>query len=185
MTRLASFVAAFIVSASLSGAHAAVQVIGNGPEHQCYQASKTGRSDRKALEACTQALQNSPLSASDRAATHVNRSVLLLATKNPRAALADTDSALSIDPALVAASVNRAAALIRLERYAEARATLDRALPMATGFELTRGLFNRAVASEALGDLTAAYEDFRRIVELDPGFEDARTELARFQVQRR
>jgi tetratricopeptide (TPR) repeat protein len=40
----------------------------------------------------------------------------------------------------------------------------------------------RGIASEALGDVQSAYRDYRRAAELEPDSEDARLELARFQV---
>ena len=181
----AALVAAALAIAFIAPAGAAVSVIGLGPEKQCYEASKAGRADKGGLAACDSALENSLLSRRDRAATHVNRSVLLLAHRRVRAALADTDMALRLEPDMAPASVNRAAALIRLERYAEARAALDGTLDGAEVDVLTRGLFNRAIASEALGDLRAAYADFRRIVELDPAFVAAQPELARFRVSSR
>ena len=64
----------------------------------------------------------------------------------------------------------------------EARATIDAAIPLATGPDLQRGLYNRAVAREALGDVKGAYADLKRAVELDPGFEAAKLELTRYQV---
>ena len=84
---------------------------------------------------------------------------------------------------MTAASVNRSAALILLERYQEARETVDQALPLASGLELQRALFNRALANEALGDIKAAYRDLKRAVELDPQFEEAKVELARYTVR--
>lgn len=182
MSRIKPLAVIAFAAALLMSAHAAVQVVGAGPEKACYDASKSRRPDLRAIAQCDAALEQSALSREDRAATFVNRSVLLLHAQKTRAALRDTDAALEIIPDMPAASVNRAAALIRLERYGEARKLLDRVLPNATGIELTRGLFNRAVAAEALGDMKAAYADYSRIVELDPDFEDAKVELARFQV---
>jgi hypothetical protein len=40
----------------------------------------------------------------------------------------------------------------------------------------------RGLASEALGDVSGAYRDIRRAAELEPDWEDARLQLARFQV---
>lgn len=182
MNRYAPLAALVFAAAFVSPSNAAVQIVGSGPEKACYDAAKIGKPNRQGLTACNMALESGGLSVADRAATFVNRSVLLLARGRTRAALADTDAALALFPAMPAASVNRAAALLRLGRFDEARSTLDVALPDAKGIDLTRGLFNRAVAREALGDTKGAYADFKRIVELDPEFEDARLELARFTV---
>lgn len=176
------FAAALFSAALITTASAAVSVIGVGPQKECYDAARSKYPPVRALADCNAALEQVALSDNDRAATYVNRSVLLLTARRTKAALRDTEAALAIIPGLPAASVNRAAALIALERYAEAREMLDRVLPHAEGIDLTRGLYNHAVAAEAMGDARTAYRDYRRIVELDPSFEDARLELARFKV---
>lgn len=180
--RISRFIAFVALIAALPAANAAVMVIGSGPEKMCYLASKAGKPSRSGLKACNEALKTSQLSTRDRAATHVNRSVMLLAYNRTRDALADTDAALAIIPDLEEATVNRSAALIRLDRFAEARDILDEALPRAHGRVLLSGLFNRAIASEAMGDTRSAYQDLKRIVALDPEFEDAQIELARYRV---
>ncbi len=180
--RISLFTAFIALIAAAPAAQAAVMVLGSGPEKVCYLASKAGKPSRSGLKACNEALETSQLSTRDRAATHVNRSVMLLAYHRTTDALADTDAALAIIPDLEEATVNRSAALIRLDRFAEAREILDEALPRATGHVLVSGLFNRAIASEALGDTRSAYNDLRRALELEPEFEDARMEIERYQV---
>ena len=180
--RISRFIALIALAAAVPSANAAVMVIGSGPEKVCYLASKAGKANRAGLKACNEALKTAQLSVHDRAATYVNRSVMLLAYSRTDDALADTDAALAIIPHLEEATVNRSAALIRLDRFAEAREILDEALPRARGRVLLSGLFNRAIASEALGDTKSAYRDLKRIVALDPEFEPAHTELARYQV---
>jgi tetratricopeptide (TPR) repeat protein len=169
--------------AVIGSASAAVMVLGSGPERACYEAAKANRASGSALASCDQALDSDQLTPRDRAATYTNRSVLLLGRNSATAALSDTKRALRIEPSMTAASVNQAAALILLHRHQEARETIDQALPLASGVELQRALFNRALANEALGDIKAAYRDLKRAVELDPQFEEAKTELARYQVR--
>lgn len=176
-----AFAAGLLAAAFADGASAAVQVLGAGPEVACYEAAKTGKPSRVGLGDCSLALATSDLSPRDRAATHVNRSVLQLAARRARDALADSDAALELQPDMVPAAVNRGAALIMLDRPAEARAALDAALRTADGRDLLAGLFNRAIAREAMGDVGGAYADLSRIAEIDPDFADVRTELARFK----
>jgi len=171
--------------AALGSASAAVMVVGNGPELACYNSAKAGETSNLAIKDCTEALENGALSPRDRAATFTNRSAMLVTRGDAKEALADTDNALRIEPSMTAASVNRAAALIELSRYEEARSTIDAAIPLATGVELQRALYNRAVAREALGDVKGAYADLKRALELDPSFEAARIELTRYQVVRK
>jgi tetratricopeptide (TPR) repeat protein len=168
--------------AALSTASAAVMVVGTGPERACYEAAKADRATGATIKTCTEALDNSMLTPRDRAATFTNRSALYISRERAANALKDADEALTIEPSMTAASVNRSAALIMLGRYEEARSTIDAAIPLASGGELQRALYNRAMASEALGDIKGAYYDLKRAVDLDPKFEAARIELARYQV---
>lgn len=165
-------------------AAAASSVLGSGSEQACYRAARAGLASVAALESCNAALDSVILTPEDRAATYANRSAVYLGRSRPVEALADVELALQLDPALKDAAVNKAGALILLGRYAEARALLDDLLPVVDGEALERGLFNRAVAAEALGDVKSAYYDFKRATELNPGFEAARVELSRFQVEK-
>ena len=171
--------------AALTTAGAAVMVVGTGPERACYEAAKHDRATGPTIKTCTDALEGGMLTPRDRAATFTNRSALLITREKAALALKDADSALAIEPSMTAASVNRSAALIMLGRYQEARATIDAAIPLASGAELQRALYNRAMASEQMGDIKAAYYDLKRAVDLDPQFEAAKVELARYQVHGR
>lgn len=171
--------------AALSTAGAAVMVVGTGPERACYEAAKHDRPTGPNIKTCTDALENATLTPRDRAATYTNRSALLISRDKAEPALGDADDALKIEPSMTAASVNRSAALIMLGRYQEARDTIDAAIPLASGSELQRALYNRAMASEALGDIKGAYHDLKRAVDLDSQFEAAKVELARYTVHSR
>ena len=178
-------IVALVGAAAFSSiAGAATLVIGVGPEKDCFEAAKAQRATNTAFQACNEALENSPLAPRDRAATYSNRAVLYLARESPHPALVDADAALRIEPTLAGAAVNRSAALIRLERYREARETLDAIIPMATGEELENALFNRSVALESLGDVKGAYHDLKRAITLNPAFEPALIEIARYEVVR-
>jgi tetratricopeptide (TPR) repeat protein len=183
---LKSLMFAVLSAASLAvvgTAGAAVMVLGSGPEKACYDAAKAESTAAKATQPCDQALLHGALTPRDRAATYTNRSVLYLIRSSARKALADTDMALAIDPTMTAASVNRSASLLLLDRNEEARDTVDRAMPFATGPELKLALYNRAMAHEALGDVKAAYRDLKRAIELDPAFEQAQQQIVRFTVR--
>lgn len=166
----------------MSPAGAAVTVLDTGSARACYEAANADRAGRSAFAACDSALESQALSAGDRAATFANRSVLHLSANDAAAALADAETALTLDPATHDVAVTRAGALLMLDRPADARAALDAAIPHLTGYALERALFNRAIAAEAMGDIRAAYYDYKRAAELNPSFQEARTELARFQV---
>lgn len=176
--------AAAIAVSGIGSAAAAVMVLGAGPEKECYEAAKAEKATAAAIKTCDAALSSGNLTNRDTAATFTNRAALLLGRDEAAKALSDSDRALTIAPSMTAAAVNRSAALIRLGRYEEARAAIDAALPFASGEELKRGLYNRAMANEALGDVKAAYRDLKRAIEVDPAFEAAKVELTRYSVRR-
>jgi tetratricopeptide (TPR) repeat protein len=135
---------------------------------------------RNAIPHCDGALSGD-LSQNDRAATLVNRGILKAAAGNGQAARADYNAALERNPRLAAAYMNRGTLELRDERYQEARADFDQALSLGTA-NAHVAYFNRAGAKEAMGDMSAAYRDYRKAQELAPDFQPARTELTRFQV---
>lgn len=162
----------------------AVTVLDSGSATACYQAALSENRSSKALDGCEAAIDNTSLSKRDLAATYANRSALMLSAHKAEAALEDADAALAIEPALTEVAVTKAGALLMLGRDLEARQTLDAAIGSLSGDALERALFNRALAHEALGDAGAAYRDFKRAAELDPGFTDATVELTRFSTAR-
>jgi len=163
-----------------SPAQAAVSVVGNGPAQLCYQAADTGASPFDYLSYCDQALAGS-LSRADRAATFVNRGVLKLSMHAIDAAASDFNASLAIDDQLGEAYVDLGAVLIAKKRYAEAIPLITKGLKLGTK-EPQNAYYDRAVASEALGNLQAAYDDYRQAVNIAPNFTKASDELKRFKV---
>ncbi|HEY4939924.1 MAG TPA: hypothetical protein VII56_00730 [Rhizomicrobium sp.] len=161
-------------------AHAAVTVIGSGPAEICYHGAESGSSPFDDVKYCNEALSGI-LSVADRAATYVNRGVLRLAMNNYDAAAADFDAGLAINAGLGEAYVDRGAALIAKKRFAEALADISKGLALGTK-EPQNAYFDRAIANEAMGNIQAAYEDYRQALTLEPGFTAASQELTRFKV---
>lgn len=162
-------------------AQAAVLVVGAGNARLCYTAAASGRDDLESVRTCNMALTEQMLSSHDRAATLVNRGIIQLGRNNAEQALADFDRAVDVMPDLAEVHTNRAAALLYLNRYHEALAAADRAIALNPE-EPERAYFIRAAANEELGNMTAAYRDYSRAVELAPTWRIARAELARFRV---
>ena len=172
-----------LMAAVLGGqASAATAVAGRGPALACYQNAERGRADYRALQDCEDALDDS-LSVQDRAATLVNRGILLSLRHTYSRAIADFDAALGLNPTLAEAYVNRGVALIRLNDFQAARTALDRGLELNPE-DPAKAYYGRAIANEELGDLRAAYEDYNRAAALAPGWSDPRVELTRFRVNR-
>lgn len=185
MTRaipLAALSAAALLSFA-GGAGASNLVIGSGSAQECSEAALKGRADGRAVLACTKALQVETLNFRDRARTYVNRGVLQMRQRQFGAARADFDQASSIDPNLGEAYVNRGATYVGEDRYREGVEQIDKGLALGVK-DPEKAFFNRGLANEGLGDLSAAYRDYSRASELAPEWLAPKTELARFTVKR-
>lgn len=173
---------ALLLAASGSAAPASVVVIGNSNARLCYEAADSALMPRLAdLRTCDEALQRDSLARSDLVATHVNRGILRHRLGRADEAIADFDSATAINPDQPEPYLNKGAVLIRQNHPREALPLFTMALERRTNRpEIAH--YGRAVAHEALGDLAAAYRDYRRASELKPDWEEPRLELARFRV---
>jgi len=162
-------------------ARAAEMVIGSGSAHSCYDAALHGRSDSIAVRSCDDALSDDRLSRHDRAATYVNRGILHLRRHSSDDAAADFSSAVRIQPDLAEAYTNRGNLLLQRGQYTEAKEAYDQALERSPA-DPAKSYYGRAIANEELGDVRAAYEDYRQASHLDPYWNAPRLELARFRV---
>lgn len=164
---------------------AATSIIGGGRGQDCYRAAEYGKSPRAGLAACTAALDDEALSRDDRAATFVNRGIVLMQAKNHLAALADYDAAIRLRPETAEAYVNKAIALLHLGgRDAEAVALLSEGIARNPS-RPEIAFYTRGIANELIGATREAYEDFAQAVALAPNWADAQAELARFQIVRK
>ena len=167
-----------------AGATASTVVIGGGLAKDCSEAVIRGRTDDDTMRTCSSALEVETLSLNDRARTLVNRGVIQLRRQAYVEARDDFDAAGRIEPKLGEVYVNRGAALVAEDRFAEGLSEIDRGL--ALGVEKPeRAYYNRALAHENLGDVKAAYYDFQRAAELDPKWASPKEELARFSFKSR
>jgi tetratricopeptide (TPR) repeat protein len=157
-------------------------VLGGGMAHECAEAAEKGRDDSRAVLACTTALEVETLNFRDRARTYVNRGVLQMRQRQFAAARADFDQASDIDPNLGEAYVNRGATYVGEDRYREGVEQIDKGLSLGVK-DPEKAFFNRGLAHEGLGDLSAAYRDYSRASELKPDWLAPKTELARFTVK--
>ena len=157
-------------------------VVGSTSARLCYEAAESLlQPSQRALATCNEAFDEPGISRRDVVATFVNRGILKLRRGATEAAIADFDAALEMDPRQPEAYLNKGAALMQ-------RNDPQGALPLfsvALEYDTDRPAiahFGRAIANEDLGNLPAAYADYRRASELAPDWAQARTELARFQV---
>jgi len=173
---------ALLLAASAGTASASVLVIGTSNARLCYEAADSPLVPQMHdVQICDEALLRDGLARFETVATHVNRGILRLRLNRTDEAIADFDMAMTIDPQQPEAYLNKGAALIRRQNPADALGLFTVALERNTSRPAIAH-YGRAVANEALGNLAAAYRDYRRASELDPDWEDPRLELARFRV---
>ncbi|MGQ0533529.1 MAG: tetratricopeptide repeat protein [Caulobacteraceae bacterium] len=165
-------------------AQAAVLVIGSANAQSCYEAALAERGSSEALELCTFALREEPLTRRNRAATLVNRGIVYSNREDHANALEDFDAAIELDPRLAEGYTNRAAALLDSGDYRGALDAASRGLAL-TPHDPAKAHYISGVAHEELGDIRAAYADYRRAAELAPEWTAPQTELARFRVASR
>jgi tetratricopeptide (TPR) repeat protein len=175
-------VIAALLAALAAPASAAVFVIGNSDARLCYESADSpmlpGPRD---LRRCDEALLHENLTNYETVATHVNRGILRLRRGLTDEAVADFDRAIALDPEQPEAYLNKGAALIRRHNPQDALQLFTVALERNTSRPAIAH-YGRAVANEQLGNVAAAYHDYRRASELDPEWREPRTELARFRV---
>lgn len=167
-------------------ATAATMTYGDAPAVSCAKAAmaETPNADismpahRASLADCNAALAGK-LQPADRTATLINRGIINAAAGDYAAALADYDAALTQAPQMANLYLNRGTTYLHSGRFDAARADFDRAIALKTDHAAIV-YFSRGMANEKLGDLAAAYRDYRQAQAMD--FAPARVELARFQV---
>src|SRR5665213_1824465 len=176
----------FLICAA-TPALAGVIVVGSGIGRECYEQTLLARPlmrSFRALEICDKAVNEYEVSAHDRAAAFVNRADILLKMQKYLEAVADSEKAITLDPCIGAAHLNRGAGMIGLERYNDALVSLNQAMDLG-GDNLQLIYFDRGMAKENLGDVKGAYYDYRKAAELDPSFQLAIQQLSRFAVTTR
>lgn len=176
--------AAGAIAAAASPAGAAIMVIGDSLARSCYEAADNRSLPREDdLATCNRAMSEEALSVSDPVATLVNRGILYSRRADNARALADYDEALARDPGQPEAYFNKGALLLRTGSAAQAVPLFDAAIGNRTKF-LAGAYYGRGVAHEQLGNIKAAYYDYRRATEADPKWREPQIELARFSVRR-
>lgn len=162
-------------------AQAAVKVIGRGFGSLCYDYAMAGHASAEGVESCNRALTEQSLSPDDRAATFVNRGILQMYAKDFERALASYDEALKLRADLAEAYVNKGVALVNLSRDKDAVAAFSEGLKLNT-LRPEIAYYSRGVAYEMMGNMRAAYEDYRQAATLKPEWQEPQAQLRRFAV---
>lgn len=169
--------------AAAPSAQAAVTVLGNGVAHSCYEFAEYAGNPTDGINTCTFALEQTTLSVRDRAATYVNRGILRARKDDADGALADYDRGLAMDASLAEGYVDRGAVMIVLRRYDDAVAEIDKGISLGANRPQI-AYYDRGIADEALGNIRAAYEDYKKAAQIQPDFKLALDQLSRFRVVR-
>lgn len=176
----AVFLGAFLAAP----AQAAVTVIGGGLARDCYIAvEEASMPPMKALNICDLALEQESLSKKNLAATYVNRGILRMRMGQNARAMSDFDVSIRAVPNLYEAHVNRGAALYALERFEEALSAFNLGVRSEDMNARVTAYYDRGLTYEQLGNVTAAYYDYKTALELQPDFALASKQLTRFQVK--
>lgn len=181
MARLSWTLTALAAVILATPAVAQVTVVGNSAGAACYREARDGHSTRNALRTCDLALSDEALSRRNRAATYINRGVVLLHRRNEAEAMNNFDMAIRLRPDIAEGYINRGNVLIRMEDYSGAIDSITRGLALSPQ-EPARAYYNRGIANEELGRYREAYNDYRRAAELAPQWSAPATELVRFRV---
>ena len=167
----------------LSSAAAAVMTVGGPLSTICYQAARSGDGRSSAVDGCTRALEEEALSATDRAATHVNRGIVFMSGGRYSEADTDFDAALRLNATLADGWLNKGFLRLRLGRGRDALPLIQRGIDAGAGRQAL-AIFARGVAREQMGEFRAAYADLRLAQQLEPDWKLPRQYLASYQVRR-
>ena len=175
---LLSAAAAALVCAALP-ANALTMVAGDPLAHDCYVMAKAGVDLVNALRTCNSALENQPLSPHDRAGTYDNRGAVELAMGRIQAAMDDDNTAIILKPDLADAFVDRAGAYVYTRQYDEAIADANHGIALGPTIPFV-GYYNRAIAEQMKGNYMDAYQDYQKVLVLEPKFTPAAEQIKNF-----
>jgi len=182
-----SFVKIFLFTASVSlvvpaAAETGMSVFSNGPARICYEAAEGLIPPVGQIGSCDEALASVWLSRRDKVATHVNRGILHLKRGDVSASLKDLDQAILLNPAQPEAYLNKGMALMQAGHPEAALPLFGTALEKNT-HRPAYAYFGLGAANEGLGNVSAAYLNYRRASDAEPDWALPRKELARFMVR--
>jgi tetratricopeptide (TPR) repeat protein len=148
----------------------------------CYQSSLNHIVKPSALNDCTRALDEEPLSFDDQVATFVNRGIVRMNLGDHAGADRDFDTALRMDQTEPEAWLNKGLLRLRQNRPDAAIPLIERAIQART-IRPALALYAHGVANEQLGHVRQAYADLVRARELAPGWALPAEQLRRYQVR--
>ncbi len=135
---------------------------------------------RADLDSCNRALEDVHLSRRDRAATYVNRGIVLASLEEYQDALDDYNAGLELVPDLPQAWNGKGNLYYLAERYGEAIAAYERALELDLP-ERHVAFYNLGITYEKAGDGAAAERSYGMALEIMPDWAPAKEKLERLK----
>jgi tetratricopeptide (TPR) repeat protein len=171
------------VFAGAANAHS-ISVLGtNADAVACFRAADSDVRQPRAIDTCSKALRDGNLDQHDQMATLVNRGIVQFRLEAFDAALADFDAAMVLEPNQPDAMINRGITMLAAGQDVDASlAYIDDGIERGPQRPWV-GYYGRAVANELAGRDAAAYRDYRRAQDLQPGWALPRRALARFSTR--
>ena len=146
---------------------------------QCFDAAQTGVNLPYGLEHCNTAVID-PMT-NYRAQTFVNRGIIRADLGDGGGALSDFNIALTNNPSLGDAYLNRALVLIAQKQPNEALAAVNQGIALgATNLQIA--YYSRGEIEDDAGQYAAAYSDYQKALAIKPDYAPAQRQLARFKV---
>lgn len=145
-------------------------------EHTARTAAESHRPHADAVADCDAALTTEMLDKRDRAATYVNRGIILVALERYRDGYSDYLKATELAPELPEPYLNRGNVWFLAERYERAIADYQRSLELRLG-PAQIAHTNLGMAYARLGRRAEAEASFRRAIDLSPEWELPRRKL--------
>jgi len=154
-----------------------------GFAHDCFIYAKVGADPYDGVEICNQAVKREALNKKDLAATYDNRGVMLDQLGRNDQAGEDFRMSMSLDPGLGDPYVNLGVTLIKNRQYSQSLDQINKGLDLGMSFPHI-GYYDRAIAEEMMGRYKEAYYDFKKVLEIEPGYAQATERLKDFTVTR-
>lgn len=158
---------------------------GGGEARACSFAAEMStthlNTTRGDLDPCNRALEEVNLSRRDRAATFVNRGIVLTALEEYQKALNDYNESLKLMPELPQAWNGKGNLYYLADRYDDAIAAYERALELNLP-ERHVAYYNLGITFEKMGDKATAERNYNTALELVPEWELPKTRLERLKA---
>jgi tetratricopeptide (TPR) repeat protein len=165
-------------------AGAQVMTVTGSAGQSCYHSALDRRHDAEAIAECTEALDQSSMTGSDRAGTFVNRGILYMLAGEQDRALRDYNQAIALDPSQAEAWLNEAVTMVNDGKGSTAIDLADRSLRLRTQ-KPALAYYVRGLGHEEEGQTVAAYDDLRKAEALDPKWNEPAEQLKRYHVVER